>query len=65
MILNQMIMYLLVGRITRVRIIENKKWKTIYIDKIPNDFLKEQIVFRESDLTFNEIDSCAKYTFTS
>ena len=51
--------YVFIGwsRITRVRIIKDKKWKTIYIDKIPNDFLKEQIVFRESDLTFNEIDS--------
>ena len=51
--------YVFIGwsRITRVRIIEDNEWKTIYIDKSPNDFLKQQIVMRESNLTFDEINS--------
>lgn len=51
--------YVFIGwsRITRVRIIEDNKWKTIYIDKIPNSFLDEQIALRESNLTFDEINS--------
>lgn len=51
--------YVVIGwsRITRVRIIEDNKWKTIYIDKIPNLFLSEQIALRESSLTFDEINS--------
>jgi len=50
--------YVFIGwsRITRVRIIEDNKWKTIYIDKIPNSFLNEQIALRESNLTFDEIN---------
>lgn len=51
--------YVFIGwsRITRVRIIEDNEWKTIYIDKSPNDWLKQQIIMRESNLTFDEINS--------
>lgn len=51
--------YVFIGwsRVTRLRIIKNNQWETIYIDKIPNDFLKEQVVLRESNLSFHEINS--------